>query len=570
MTGIPSESRQPTEFQKMRLQLSGLVVRPASLKPALRLPRESAMYPLGCTALVNCSEAKEQSRELTELRLSRLYLKLCRMLLGERAELEQVQSALQSTATGYTVAVRKGAHLQQILNELQPKFVGLRRERDRAEQRVADLASQVVQKSRRVEELEGHQERLSGRVLLLERQKTTLEKESAGLKEMLDASSLEQQEEAAAREQLRLENEVAPQMDGLHSKLKEAQHSKEAAVKAHKSELLRATRQVAEKQSVFEGKQAESSKLGDCLTANVEEVAALRQGMAGAAQVRSAAAQESKIAALDFGLMKEQEDKADAVKARLESEHKANEAVLADEQKGKEEAQAALAQQILANQELQAALTASQEERQAAVANEAVDEDLQHLHEEKHSEGEDKQAETVNLGHRLTASIEQVSTVHRASAQDSHTNEIQNPELEVYGPYMDRYRAGFFDEMPRLPAPTPTAQLRVLIPFDTLPSQIGFVIPGWGNVSACNCDDMLQFLPDSGHMTDGFNQRGTLLHALPPALPWQAVQRATPSNPGCGASSLRRMREEPLPFRGLSSLRLLRQNSAEEGDMPGP
>ena len=58
-------------------------------------------------------------------------------------------------------------------------------------------------------------------------------------------------------------------------------------------------------------------------------------------------------------------------------------------------------------------------------ANEAVDEDLQHLHEEKHSEGEDKQAETVNLGHRLTASIEQVSTVHRASAQDSHTNEIQ-------------------------------------------------------------------------------------------------------------------------------------------------
>ena len=53
---------------------------------------------------------------------------------------------------------------------------------------------QVVQKSRRVEELEGHQERLSGRVLLLERQKTTLEKESAGLKEMLDASSLEQQE----------------------------------------------------------------------------------------------------------------------------------------------------------------------------------------------------------------------------------------------------------------------------------------------------------------------------------------------------------------------------------------
>lgn len=68
-------------------------------------------------------------------------------------------------------------------------------------------------------------------------------------------------------------------------------------LQAHKSELLRATRQVAEKQSVFEGKQAESSKLGDCLTANVEEVAALRQGMAGAAQVRSAAAQVSNVLA---------------------------------------------------------------------------------------------------------------------------------------------------------------------------------------------------------------------------------------------------------------------------------
>ena len=37
------------------------------------------------------------------------------MLLGERAELEQVQSALQSTATGYTVAVRKvGVHTHML------------------------------------------------------------------------------------------------------------------------------------------------------------------------------------------------------------------------------------------------------------------------------------------------------------------------------------------------------------------------------------------------------------------------------------------------------------------------
>ncbi|KAL0042782.1 hypothetical protein WJX79_010933 [Trebouxia sp. C0005] len=57
-----------------------------------------------------------------------------------------------------------------------------------------------------------------------------------------------------------------------------------------------------------------------------------------------------------------------AAVARPESERKANEAVLADEQKGKEEAQAALALQVLANQKLQKALSASQKERQAAVA----------------------------------------------------------------------------------------------------------------------------------------------------------------------------------------------------------
>jgi hypothetical protein len=51
-----------------------------------------------------------------------------------------------------------------------------------------------------------------------------------------------------------------------------------------------------------------------------------------------------------------------------------------------------------------------------------------------------------------------------------------NLELEVYGPLMNRYRAGFSAETPRIPAPTPTDQLRLLIPFDILPSQIGFVV----------------------------------------------------------------------------------------------
>ncbi|KAL0022044.1 hypothetical protein WJX77_009823 [Trebouxia sp. C0004] len=94
------------------------------------------------------------------------------------------------------------------------------------------------------------------------------------------------------------------------------------------------------------------------------------------------------------------------------------------------------------------------------------------------------------------------------------TDRQQNPELEVYGPLMDHWRAGFFTEMPRIPSPTPTAQLRVLIPFNILPSQIGFVIPGWGNISTANCQDMLRFLPDAGHMTDGFNRQALHLRLL--------------------------------------------------------
>ena len=70
---------------------------------------------------------------------------------------------------------------------------------------------------------------------------------------------------------------------------------------------------------------------------------------------------------------------------------------------------------------------------------------------------------------------------------------LQNGELEVYGPLMDPERAGFFDEVPRLPRPTPTAQLRVLIPFDCLPSQIGFA------VSFSDLDSLLLLLFDQRH-----------------------------------------------------------------------
>ena len=58
---------------------------------------------------------------------------------------------------------------------------------------------------------------------------------------------------------------------------------------------------------------------------------------------------------------------------------------------------------------------------------------------------------------------------------------------------MDPDRAGFSDEAPRLPPPTPTAQLWVLIPFDILPSQLGFV------VSFSDLDSLLLLLFDQRH-----------------------------------------------------------------------
>ena len=53
---------------------------------------------------------------------------------------------------------------------------------------------QNLHQSERVQELEGHQGRLSGQVLLLERQNTTLGNKSASLQDMLDATSLKLQE----------------------------------------------------------------------------------------------------------------------------------------------------------------------------------------------------------------------------------------------------------------------------------------------------------------------------------------------------------------------------------------
>ncbi len=55
---------------------------------------------------------------------------------------------------------------------------------------------------------------------------------------------------------------------------------------------------------------------------------------------------------------------------------------------------------------------------------------------------------------------------------------------------MDPDRAGFFDEVPKLPLPTATAKLQVIIPFDCLPSQIGFA------VSFSDLDNLLLLLFD--------------------------------------------------------------------------
>ncbi|DBA69226.1 TPA: hypothetical protein ACH3X2_012973 [Trebouxia sp. C0005] len=309
-----SDQEEPTEVQEIPLKIHelllrlGLVLRPTGIQPGLSVSVEPLKFPFDCGHILSdaqksstCTELSEDAKILATLgpqptpmeralqkcaslvqvttqrstyesaRYQAGQAALCRVALTERANLEQMQSALQSTVICYKVAVRKGAHLQQLLDRLQPRFVGLRREKDRAEQRAADLATQNLHQSERVQELEGHQGRLSGQVLLLERQNTTLGNKSASLQDMLDATSLKLQEEAAARQHFQMDNEVlqyevadlkqemvaqgqklkaqeqhmheqgeqlkgqeqqvAHQVDGLHSKLREAQHSKEAAVK---------------------------------------------------------------------------------------------------------------------------------------------------------------------------------------------------------------------------------------------------------------------------------------------------------------------------------------------------
>ena len=62
-------------------------------------------------------------------------------------------------------------------------------------------------------------------------------------------------------------------------------------LQAHEAELDSSTSQLAEKQSLVEGKLAEIGELGHGLAANQQEVEAVQQTMASAAQENRAAAQ---------------------------------------------------------------------------------------------------------------------------------------------------------------------------------------------------------------------------------------------------------------------------------------
>ncbi len=68
-------------------------------------------------------------------------------------------------------------------------------------------------------------------------------------------------------------------------------------LQAHESAVHSLTVQLAEKQAVVEGKHALIGKLGDRLTASIEEVSTVQQEMASAAHAHSTAAQVCNILA---------------------------------------------------------------------------------------------------------------------------------------------------------------------------------------------------------------------------------------------------------------------------------
>ncbi|KAL0028060.1 hypothetical protein WJX77_004125 [Trebouxia sp. C0004] len=131
----------------------------------------------------------------------------------------------------------------------------------------------------------------------------------AVIKELLRQLDEQQPKLAAQRSQI----ETLQQCLASTTQQLAADHSN--ALQAYKVELHNfSTLQLAEKQSAFEGKQAEIDELEQRLTGNIEEVSARQQEKASAAQAHSAASQayESKFAALGRRLEEEREGKAAA------------------------------------------------------------------------------------------------------------------------------------------------------------------------------------------------------------------------------------------------------------------
>ncbi|DBA79807.1 TPA: hypothetical protein ACH3X1_008468 [Trebouxia sp. C0004] len=170
---------------------------------------------------------------------------LCRIILDERASLEQVQTALQSAVIGYRVAVRK------------PRFAALRGDKDRAEQIAAGLATKVqnLQGRLQVDTLQGQKTALTGRVLQLEEQNVTLGEEAASLQKRLDATVLQQ------HQVVNLEQQV----DDPLSQLKEEQQGKAAAVMAAVEDLQR------QHQIESTGQRSQIERLQQCLAQKTEQ-----------------------------------------------------------------------------------------------------------------------------------------------------------------------------------------------------------------------------------------------------------------------------------------------------------
>ncbi|KAL0032026.1 hypothetical protein WJX77_001099 [Trebouxia sp. C0004] len=275
-----SELEQPMCLEEMCLKLHAFLLRPASQQLALRGPSSELTegvprsIPLPGPQPALIERALQQCSSLVRVTVQRSTLNssshhqarqaaLCRIILDERASLEQVQTALQSAVIGYRVAVRKGALL--------------------AEQIAAGLATKVqnLQGRLQVDTLQGQKTALTGRVLQLEEQNVTLGEEAASLQKRLDATVLQQHQDVAAIDCFQMdsqalhckvadqEQQMAAQGSGAAharaSQLKEEQQGKAAAVMAAVEDLQR------QHQIESTGQRSQIERLQQCLAQKTEQ-----------------------------------------------------------------------------------------------------------------------------------------------------------------------------------------------------------------------------------------------------------------------------------------------------------